>query len=277
MLRPKQWIKNLMLYFPPFLGGTLLLPGKITSGLMPFFSFCMVSSSAYILNDILDRSNDLHHPEKRNRPLAAGTVSVFSAWALAALCLLTGIISAYTWSSPLFTSLLLVYLIVTLSYSLRLREFALLDIFCISAGFLLRLEAGGAAFEIKISEWLFLTVFLLALFLSTGKRLSEKRILGNSATNHRKALDAYPEGFLEGAMYMAGASVLVTYSMYVLNKGAPFLVYTVPLCSFGLLRYILRIKSGEWGDPTDSLLKDIPLLCAGLLWAAMIGWGVYAS
>lgn len=275
MLRPRQWIKNLMLYFPPFLGGTLLLPGKIASGLIPFFSFCMVSSSAYILNDILDRSGDLHHPDKKFRPLAAGTVTIRSAWSVSALCLLTGISLAYTSSSLLFTCLLIVYLIITLSYSLRLREIALLDIFCISAGFLLRLEAGGVVFDIKISEWLFLTVFLLALFLSTGKRLSEKIVLGKTANNHRKSLDAYPEGFLEGAMYLAGASVLVTYSMYVLNKGTPFLVYTVPVCSFGLLRYILRIKAGKGGDPTDSLLKDVPLLVVGLLWAAMVGWGIY--
>lgn len=276
MVRPRQWIKNLMLYFPPFLGGALLLPGKAADGLIPFFSFCMVSSAAYVVNDLIDHSQDLHHPEKRNRPLAAGSVSRQSAWVLAAICLLAGVTSALIWSSFLFTSLLLVYLIITLSYSLYLREIALLDIFCISAGFLLRLEAGGAVFNIKISEWLFLSVFLLALFLSTGKRLSEKMSLGKSAVNHRKVLAAYPDGFLEGAMYMAGAAVLVTYSMYVINKGAFFLVYTVPLCSFGLLRYILRIKSGRGGDPTDSLLKDLPLLVTGAVWAAMVGWGVYA-
>lgn len=254
----------------------MLLPGKALDGLAPFFSFCMVSSSAYIVNDILDRAHDLHHPEKRNRPLASGAVSVRAAWALSALCLLAGAASAILWSPPLFTVLLLAYLVVTVSYSLHLKKLALLDIFCISAGFLLRLEAGGVAFGIKISEWLFLTVFLLALFLSTGKRLSEKMSLGNMAANHRKALDAYPGGFLEGTMYMAGSAVLVTYSMYVISRNSFFLVYTVPLCSFGLLRYILRIKSGKGGDPTESLLKDIPLLLAGLLWTFMVGWGVYA-
>ena len=141
---------------------------------------------------------------------------------------------------------------------------------------MLRLEAGGVAFTIDISEWLFLSVFLLALFLSTGKRLSEKIRLGTAAVKHRKTLNEYPEGFLEGVMYMTGAAVLVTYTMYVISRHSGMLLYTVPLCSFGLLRYILRIKSGMGGDPTESLLKDAPLLIVGALWTVMVGWGIYA-
>ena len=151
-----------------------------------------------------------------------------------------------------------------------------MDIFCISACFLLRLEAGGSAFTIVISEWLFLSVFLLALFLSTGKRLSEKTCLGAAAVMHRKSLNAYPEGFLDGVMYMTGAAVLVTYTMYVISRHSTLLIYTVPLCSFGLLRYILRIRCGKGGDPTESLLKDVPLLIVGVVWAVMVGWGIYA-
>jgi hypothetical protein len=128
---------------------------------------------------------------------------------------------------------------------------------------------------IVVSEWLFLSVFLLSIFLSTGKRLGEKQLLGTMACNHRKVLAGYPEGFLEGTMYMTGASVLVTYSMYVILRHSPLLLYSVPLCSFGLLRYILRVQSGKGGDPTEALTRDVPLLMVGFAWAVLVGWGIY--
>jgi 4-hydroxybenzoate polyprenyltransferase len=227
-----------------------------------------------VLNDLLDRKRDAHHPRKKNRPIASGRVTTGAALLLASLLLAAAcaLAAAVSW---LFLALLVAYLVVSCSYSLKLKEYAVLDLFCIASGFLLRLEAGGAAFGIEISEWLFLSVFLLAVFLATGKRLGEKQNLGEKAGGHRKSLLSYPEGFLQGAMYMTGAAVLVTYTQYVIARHA--MVYTVPLCCFGLLRFILRVQSGQGGDPTESLLKDLPLFIVGLLWAAMIGWGLYGS
>ena len=167
------------------------------------------------------------------------------------------------------------YFVISLAYSIKLKEIALVDIFCISAGFLLRLQAGGVAFNVSISEWLFLSVLLLSVFLSTGKRLAEKLHLGNDAHHHRKALSAYPHGFLEGTMYMTGGSVLVTYSMYVISRHSTLLLYSVPLCCFGLLRYILRVQAGKGGDPTESLTRDVPLLIVGAVWVSLVGWGIY--
>jgi len=167
------------------------------------------------------------------------------------------------------------YFTISLAYSAKLKNIVLVDIFCISAGFLLRLQAGGAAFNVAISEWLFLSVFLLSVFLSTGKRFAEKKHLGDTANHHRKALAAYPKGFLEGTMYMTGGSVLVTYTMYVISRHSAWLLYSVPLCCFGLLRYILRVQSGKGGDPTESLTRDVPLLIVGVLWVCMVGWGIY--
>jgi len=265
-----------MIYFPPFLGGALLLPDVAMRGLLPFFSFCMASSATYILNDIRDCDNDRHHPDKQARPLPSGRISVAGASLLALLLVCIAVSVAWTISAT-FLVFLIAYLLLSVAYSTCLKEYALIDIFCISAGFLLRLGAGGASFSIRISEWLFLSVFLLAIFLSTGKRLSEKNRLGSTAACHRKALVAYPEGFLEGAMYMTGGAVLVTYTMYVISRHSDLLVYTVPLCCFGLLRYILRVQAGRGGDPTESLLRDLPLFFVGLIWALMVGWGIYGS
>jgi decaprenyl-phosphate phosphoribosyltransferase len=272
MLRPTQWLKNLMLFFPPFLAGQILLPGVAIRGIVPFFAFCLVSSAGYILNDISDRDRDLHHPRKRLRPIPSGAVSVsgsgsFAVFLLAGGLLLTGFISSRS------LLLLAVYAAISVSYSLLLKNFPIVDLFCISAGFLIRLQTGGELFQVQISPWLFLTVFLLAMFLSTGKRLSESHSLGDMAGEHRVSLTHYPPGFLAGTLYMTGGAVLVTYAMYTLNK--QMLIYSVPLCLFGLLRYMFRVSSGKGGDPTDSLLKDRLLFVVGILWVLMVVWSIY--
>jgi len=276
LLRAHQWLKNLMLFFPPFLGGTFFSVCLAPLALLPFIAFCMASSATYIVNDLFDRENDRHHPDKCSRPIASGHVSTPIALVLVTVLLLCSVIIAWN-ISYIFLTLLSAYALVSLSYSIKLKEIALVDIFCISAGFLLRLHAGGAAFSVTISEWLFLSVFLLAVFLSIGKRLAEKQRLGDTAHHHRKALVSYPKGFLEGAMHMTGASVLVTYAMYVISRHSPLLLYSVPLCCFGLLRYILRVQSGKGGDPTESLTRDLPLLIVGVVWAILVGWGIYGA
>lgn len=272
ILRPTQWLKNLMLFFPSFLGGELLAPGVLSQGVVPFVSFCLASSSSYVLNDIIDRERDKSHPRKSKRPLPSGGVSLAEAAILNIILLFAALIFAFKVSS-VFVAILLAYLFVSVSYSFYLKNLPIIDLFCVSTGFLFRLQAGGEAFGVEISAWLFLSVFLLSIFLSTGKRLYEKNALGEDAANHRKALESYPPGFLDGTMYMTGGAVLVTYTLYVIEHHV--LIYTVPLCCFGLLRYIMRVKSGLGGDPTESLIRDVPLFVVGLLWAFMVGWGIY--
>jgi len=272
LLRPTQWLKNLMLLFPPFLGGSIISAGLLQHAILPIAAFCLASSATYILNDILDADNDLNHPAKRLRPIPAGRVSKCSAAVLAAVFLLASILLSQR-VSPLFLAILLAYVTVSSAYSMKFKQLPIVDLFCISAGFLLRLQAGGEAFGVIISDWLFLSVFLLAVFLSTGKRLHEKNILGKIAGKHRQSLSSYPEGFLEGTMYLTGATVLVSYTMYVISRHGS--VFTVIICTFGLLRYIYRVKSGFGGDPTDSLLHDLPLLATGISWVAMVGWSIY--
>jgi 4-hydroxybenzoate polyprenyltransferase len=227
-----------------------------------------------VLNDLMDRERDSHHPRKKLRPIACGKVAPLAAALLAAACL-AGSLYLALGISHLFLSILLAYLVISTCYSLKLKELPVVDLFCIAAGFLLRLQAGGEAFAIVISDWLFLSVFLLAVFLATGKRLGEKQSLGEKAGGHRKSLLSYPDGFLQGAMYMTGGAVLVTYTQYVIARHE--LVYTVPLCCFGLLRFIMRVQSGQGGDPTESLLKDLPLFIVGLLWAGLVGWSLYGA
>ena len=263
-----------MLYFSPFLGGALFSLGFDCYTLLPFGAFCLVSSANYICNDVFDRHNDRHHPDKRIRAIASGKISITSALLFAAVLLICSLLIAWN-ISGMFLAIMMMYFAISLAYSVKLKEIVLIDVFCISAGFLLRLQAGGVAFNVPISEWLFTSVFLLALFLSTGKRLSEKQSLGEDARHHRKALMAYPKGFLEGVIYMTGSSVLVTYTMYAISRHSLLLLYSVPICYFGLLRYLFRIRSGKSGDPTESLIMDLPLLIVGVVWVSLVWWGIY--
>ena len=272
LLRPQQWLKNLMLFFPPFLGGTLLTQGMAVKGAIPFIAFSLASSAGYLINDLMDRESDLNHPRKSSRPLASGTVSVKAAQLLIIILIISAVIAGIS-VSKIFVIFMLAYLAVSIAYSCCLKNIPVVDLFCIATGFLIRLMAGGEVFNVRVSEWLFLSVLLLALFLSAGKRLSEKQLLCVAADGHRKVLAHYPEGFLDGVLFMTGSTVLVTYTMYTLLH--QYLLYTVPLCCFGLLRYILRVKTGLSGDPTESLLRDPWLLVVGAGWGIMVGWGIY--
>ena len=272
LLRPHQWLKNLMLYFPPLLSGALIQTDMWQRGVVPFLAFSMASSASYVFNDILDKDRDALHPQKRHRPLPAGEISKLQAFLLIAILLVFsgGLGSQVSWR---FVSFLLVYIVTSGLYSLTLKDWPIIDVFCIALGFILRLYAGGEAFGVFISDWLFLTVFLLALFLSLGKRCSEQNRLGLEAGKHRRTLEVYPDGFLENAMHICGGAVIVTYSVYVVTE--PFMVYTVPLCVFGLLRYLFRVKDGQSGDPTHSLLRDMPLLMISIIWLIMVSWSIY--
>jgi len=272
LLRPKHWLKNLLIFFPPFLGGVLSQPVLLLQGLAPFVCFCFASSAIYVFNDIQDIEKDKHHPLKKNRPLASGKMSTSAAYFLCFCLLIIAILLGYRISLNFFY-LLLSYIVLFVIYSLKLKEIALVDVFIIASGFILRIYAGGIAFQVWISEWLFLCVFLLAIFLSIGKRYSEKKELAAHAAKHRQALLDYPRGFLEGALYMSGSAVLVAYSLYIV--GRPNMIFTVPLCWFGIFRYIFMIKEGKSGDPIVALLKDRALLTVSIMWGMAVGWAVY--
>lgn len=272
ILRMHQWLKNVMLFFPPFLGGVLFQPENMIKGLLPFAAFCCAASAGYIANDIRDREADRLHPHKLNRPLASGQISVRTAQMVAAVLVFLAVCSAYCIHNH-FLLIIILYLIISVGYSYGFKHIPVVDLFCIASGFLLRLYAGGISFDIVISEWLFLSVLLLSLFLSAGKRLSEKQALQGVAQLHRKVLGQYPDGFLDGVLFMTGSAVLVTYTMYTLTHRT--LLYTVPLCCFGLMRYILRVKQGNGGDPTEALLKDPWLLVVGIFWVAFVSWSIY--
>ncbi len=275
LLRPHQWLKNLLLLFPPFLGGTLLQMSSLSTLVLPLISFSAGASSIYIVNDLMDMKQDVHHPQKSRRPLPAGKINPPAALFLALLTGFAAVVCGFL-VSPVFLLYLLIYLAISVAYSLHLKKIPVVEIFCVVSGFLLRLQAGGVAFDVKISDWLFLSVFLMALFLVSGKRLGELMHSGGQSPELiRPVLARYPEGFFQGSIYMSGAAVLVTYTMYVINHHGNVLV--IPLCCFGLLHYMSQVLSGRGGDPTRALLKDPVLLVVGLVWAVLVAIDTYAD
>ncbi|HHL52794.1 MAG TPA: decaprenyl-phosphate phosphoribosyltransferase [Flammeovirgaceae bacterium] len=273
LLRPQQWLKNIILFFPSFFNGSLTTDFSRPSLLLALVSFCLISSAMYIFNDLADIKEDQQHPQKRHRPLAAGIITPGSALRVAAILILLTCLTAGSLSG-VFLILLAGYVIISLLYTHFLKHIAILDIICVSVGFLIRLQAGGVASHIHISEWLFISVFLLAAFLSTGKRVYEKDSLGAEAVHHRASLDLYPAGFLDGMMFITGAAVMITYSLYVITK--PGLIYTLPICFFALLRYTFLAKNKVVGDPTEAILRDSPLFISSLFWAIMVAFIIYS-
>jgi 4-hydroxybenzoate polyprenyltransferase len=272
LLRPKQWLKNLMLLFPPLFGGILFNPGVMIALTLPLLAFCLMSSANYVFNVVLDADKDALHPCKKQRPIPAGKISRESALLLGCMLLTVSLfISAFI--SLHFSAMLIAYAVLMGGYSISFKHFFLVDIFCIAAGFLLRLEAGGIVANISVSSWLFLSVFFLTLFLSSGKRLSEKLALDDVSALHRKTLAEYPDTYLDGMMLMTGTASMLTYALYTVDHAN--LIYTVPLCCFGLFRYLFWVKTGRSGDPTDALLKDHILLSVSIAWIFLVSIVVY--
>jgi 4-hydroxybenzoate polyprenyltransferase len=267
-------LKNLLLFFPPFFGGKIFDPAVQTLIIPSFVSFSCAASCCYIINDIIDRETDRHHPEKKDRPLARGDVSVVFASIIAAvLYIIAMLISAGV--STRYEGYLIVYLLLTLGYTMYLKNIVIVDIFFIAFGFLVRVLAGGEAFRVGVSSWLFLTVFIVALFLATGKRLGEIITLGNEAAKHRNNLGQYTPSFLFGMLWFSAAAALVMYALYVVENKKE-IIYTIPIAAFGLVRYIYIVNDGE-GDPTAALLRDPQIMGAGIIWMFMIGIILYGK
>ncbi|SEA64855.1 4-hydroxybenzoate polyprenyltransferase [Desulfuromusa kysingii] len=272
LLRPHQWLKNLMLLFPPFLAGKIFSVAIWQQILFSFVAFSLAASATYVFNDIIDRHADKLHPKKCLRPLPAGTITVAQAYSLALFLTVIAISLGLIWAQSVLVWLL-AYILLSLLYTLVLKNILLLDLLTIAAFFLLRLQAGGAASHVNVSVWLFLSVLLLAFYLSAGKRLGEIKMLGANAHHHRSSLAAYTPRFLSLVLYVTSVTVLLTYSIYCYTHDSLF--YTIPLCAYGLFRYIYRVQHGGDGDPTAALLKDPRLLIVGLCWVLMVGVDIY--
>jgi 4-hydroxybenzoate polyprenyltransferase len=276
--RPRQWIKNIIIYLalfftidqrwdPQEVSQMASLLGKVTLG---FIIFCMLSGAIYLLNDLVDKDRDQFHWRKKARPLASGRLAPWVA-------LIAGIILAYAslifsfFLSPGFGMVSILYLALMLAYSLVLKTIVILDVLTISAGFVLRAAAGAVVIGAPISPWLYMTTSLGALFLAFSKRRNELAIGGEGSGVHRETLKSYTIGLLDQFIPLVGAATLVAYIFYTFTADTlpnnHAMMLTIPFVMFGIFRYLYLMHQHNLGEsPEEVLFTDLPMLSNICLW-----------
>ena len=280
-MRPLQWTKNGFILVPALFSGVLFSPEVEVRALLTFILFSFLSSGVYLVNDILDIKSDKHHPVKKNRPIASGIISIKFA-AITAIILQIGSISAsFLFLGNEVAVIMFIYSVINIFYSSGLKNIVILDAFVVSSGFILRLLAGISITQIPPSPWILLTTLFLALFISFGKRRSELSNLGDASAPTRSVLANYSTIMLDHFVSTLGAIIIITYSMYTVSDralkfGNPYMVYTVPIVAYGILRYLYLIHAeGEGGDPAELLLRDKQIWISVLIWTLMSATIIY--
>ena len=264
-LRPRQWTKNLLLFAGIIFAAELGDAGRWVAAVTAFVAYCAASSAAYLVNDVRDVAADRLHPVKRTRPVARGELDTRRALALAAgLTALALALAAAL--DPLSLACLAGFLALQAAYSLRLKSVELVDVIAIAGLFVLRASAGAIAVDVRISEWLLLCTFLLALFLALGKRRAELALEG---THARPVLAHYSTALVDQLLAIVAAATIGAYSAYALTAHETgWLVVTVPFVVYGLFRYLLLLHRRGLGQEPDALLvEDLPLLVTVAAWA----------
>ncbi|MCI6551830.1 MAG: decaprenyl-phosphate phosphoribosyltransferase [Prevotella sp.] len=275
LLRPAQWIKNLFVFGPIMFGGELLQVSALLQGIIVFFAFSFAASSVYCFNDICDVADDRRHPDKMDRPIASGAVSVRQAYGLMMIMFAGSmlLLSATEGNFVRTAAVVLFYWILNLGYCARLKQYAIIDVCIIAFGFVLRLLAGGFATGIILSKWIVLMTFLITLFMGFAKRRDDVLRMEATGEPPRKNTIRYNLTFINQAITISAAVTLVCYIMYtvspevMMNFHTDYLYLTSVFVLVGLLRYIqIAVVDKKSGNPTKVILKDRFIQIDVLLW-----------
>jgi 4-hydroxybenzoate polyprenyltransferase len=281
-MRPRQWIKNLLLFagfiftlneqWRPFSAEMWSALGRSAEA---FFLFSLLSSSVYLLNDVLDVEKDRRHPTKRNRPVASGALSPRTAVAAALLLMPACLVGGYLLSPP-FAAVAAGYLAMQFAYIFILKELVLLDVFVLAIGFVMRAVSGAVVIGAEISPWLYTVTLLGALFLGLCKRRSELLLLDAAAGQHRKSLEMYTPQLLDSLISIVASSTIMAYSLYTFTSPKMprnnLMMLTIPFVIFGLFRYLFLAHShNAGGSPEEVFLRDRPLIGTITLWLLTTG------
>lgn len=284
LIRPQQWIKNLFVFIPMFFSSELFNTGVFVNTLIMFVAFGFTASSIYCYNDIVDADDDRNHPEKCHRPIAAGKVSVGTAYRIMAVMFVLSVGTALFLPAPLMPSamaVLLFYYVMNLAYCSRLKQYAIIDVCIIAFGFVLRILAGGIVGEIVLSKWIVLMTFLLTLFLSLAKRRDDVLRMDRTGMAPRRNTSRYNLTFMNQSITITATVTIVCYVMYTVSPEAAavmqtdYLYLTSVFVIIGLLRYIqIAVVDEKSGDPTAIALHDrfiqVVVACWGLSFFTII-------
>lgn len=275
-LRPRQWVKNLVIFAGLIFSGNALDWGMEAKVWAAFATFCAVVGSGYLLNDILDREQDRVHPEKSRRPIASGQLGTGTA-AVAAILLTTAALAGSLAVDFYLTLSLLAYMGLQLTYTLVAKHLVILDIMFIAAGFVLRAVAGAIVIRVQISPWLIVCTMLLALFLALAKRRAELVLLEGKAASHRRNLAHYSIDLVDQMTVITAAATVVSYAIYSISlPESSMMMATIPFVLYGVFRYLYLVhRHMKGGSPEKVLFTDMPLLVNIILWAAVAESVIY--
>ena len=276
LLRPEQWTKNLFIFLPVFFDGQLLNVSALLYCVAAFTAFSFATSSIYCFNDICDIEKDKLHPEKCKRPVASGIISKKAAYAITVVCLSISMsILFFFCSNTNYTLMALIsfYYIMNIAYCIKLKQFAIVDVFIIAVGFVLRVGAGGITAGIWLSEWIIIMTFLLALFLAFAKRRDDVVLYENTGVSHRKNTGRYNLEFMNQVITIAATIIIIAYLMYTLSPDiierlkSRRIYFTAVFVLMGVIRYLqVTIVDLKSGSPTKILLRDHFIQCC------IVGW-----
>jgi len=283
-MRPRQWVKNLLVFVAPAAAGVL---GHGHVALETFGAgalFCAASSGTYLFNDVVDAEADRRHPQKHRRPIASGALGVKGALAAASVLVASSVTGAQLLGGwPLF-GVLAVYVTVSLTYSLGLKNQPVLELAAVAAGFVLRAIAGGAATHVPLSSWFLAVTSFGALFIVTGKRVAEHRALGDARDLHRRVLAQYTRSFLQSTLTLTAAATVTTYCLWAFERAGlmssaahhkVWIQLTVVPFTIAVLHVLRVLDAGAGAAPEDLAFADRILQFLGVLWVLCFAIGIY--
>ena len=275
-MRPKQWTKNAFVFAALIFDRKLFDLSSLERTLLTFGLFCLLASSVYLLNDIMDIEADRIHPVKKNRPIASGTLPISLAVIIAILLLVVALAGSYVLYIGTFF-IFLIYFVLNLAYSKWLKHIAIIDVLVIAACFVLRVAAGVSVIQVeRFSPWLYVVTTLFALYLGFGKRRAEISLLiPENNTSHRRVLAGYSIDLIDQLITIVSSTTIIAYSLYTFS--APNLpenhamMLTIPFVLYGVFRYLSLIQiNKKGGEPEDLLLNDRPLQVTIVLWGITV-------
>ncbi len=278
LMRPRQWVKSCFVLTGILFANAWRQPQMAQRVLLAAVAFSLAASGVYIINDLIDRPHDLNHPSKKQRPLAAQTISLRAAVSLLIVLLLAAFGLGFFVSNKVVI-ILLIYVLVNIAYSLHLKHVVILDVFIIASGFMLRILAGTVGVGIAPSQWLLLCGLMMALFLGFAKRRAELYAMNDEGPTHRRVLGHYQPVLLDHMIIVTATCVILSYSLYTMSPTTmqthhtESLIYTVPFVIYGIFRYIYSLhRQSAGGDPALQIFRDPHLLLAIVGWLLVTLW-----
>ena len=287
-MRPRQWVKNVLVFAAPFAAGKLFDFAVLPNVLLAFAAFSLAASGVYLVNDTKDVDADRAHPTKRNRPIAAGIVPPAVAVGTAVV-LFAASLGVSLLANRNLLIVTAVYIVVQLAYCLWLKHEPVIDICIVSSGFLMRAIAGGAAASLYLSPWFLLTMAFGSLFMASGKRYAEMRLAERTGAKIRKSLERYSASYLRFVWSLSATVVIMAYGSWAFGIGVtavpgrmptpPSMWAIISIIPFvvAILRYAVDVDGGNGGEPETIVLGDRVLQVLGLIWAATLVLAVYVG